>query len=100
MANYSNSVIFGEKLTFLTLHFYPQKHPNNLTTPYAPLPFQYKTEFLGQELWSNVKGRGLTTEWLWVQTPTPDTGWCKRLLAITIEKYEIKVAKWGTLKTP
>jgi hypothetical protein len=35
---------------------------------------------------------------LWVQTPALDTGWCKGLLALTMEKYEIKEAKTGTPK--
>ena len=38
LADFLTSVIFGEKLTFITLNFYPQKHPNNLITTYGPIP--------------------------------------------------------------
>lgn len=32
------------------------------------------------------RGLGVKTEGLWVRTPAPDTGWCKGLQAITMEK--------------
>jgi hypothetical protein len=49
-----------------------------------------------RELRSSCYGIGLTTEWLWVSTLTPQTGWCKRSYNKLKWKKEIKIAKWDT----